>query len=263
MRKMMILLLTVVVCSFWLSNVLVLSGEKDVFYQGGTYAALYAGNYNQVATVGQIKEKGNFGLGVFDLLDGDMIVLDGKVYQADSSGNVTKVKNDAGVPFYEVVNFQVDSEKELGSVESIRQLYNQLDRFRKRDDVIYAIRIEGTFPQIKTAAFSRQYYPYPNLAEAAERQGVFHYENVTGTLVGFWLPDCVDTMNQPGYHFHFLSDDRQKGGHLLELEMEKGIGQFDEIVEMNIAFSGVMTTPLAGEQVLPTMITRQNGLSEP
>lgn len=256
MRKLIFGLLMGVVCFWCCSGNSFLSGEKNVFYQGGTFAALYAGNYNQVATVGQIKRKGNFGLGVFDLLDGEMMILDGKVYQMTSDGRVTKVKNDAGVPFYAVTDFLNNNEKEIGTVNSLSQLYQVIDGYRKRDDVIYAVKIKGTFSYIKTAAFARQYYPYPTLTDAAKEQVIFHYEDVSGTLIGFWLPDCMGTINQPGYHFHFLSDDKQKGGHVLEAQLETGLVQFDEIIEMDIALSGVMTIPPPEEGNIPAMVNR-------
>lgn len=227
--------------------------KPDCFYQGGTFAALLAGNYNQMATIGHVKEKGDFGLGVFDLLDGEMIVLDGRVYQADSKGNVQKMKNDAGSPFYAVTDFSGDMEREIGQVEGLYQLCKELDKIRKRDDVIYAIKIQGQFAYIKVGAFAKQYYPYPPLETAKTAQAVFEYEDVSGTLVGFWLPDCMGTINQPGYHFHFLSDDKQKGGHLLEIAFEGALVQFDEMVQMEVEFSGVMTVPGSAENTMPTL----------
>lgn len=256
MRKVIFCLLIALFCLLsWFDGFFSLK-EKAVFYQGGTFAALYAGNYNQVATVGQIKEKGNFGLGVFDLLDGEMMMLDGVVYQMSSNGKVTKVKNDAGSPFYAVTNFSADNEKELRIINSLQRLDGELDGYRKRNDVIYAIKIEGDFRQIKTAAFARQYYPYPTLTEAAKDQAVFTYENVSGTLIGFWLPDSMGTLNQSGYHFHFLSADKQKGGHVLEMQLDEGLVQFMEMIEMDIAFSGGMTTLLPDGDSVPAVVTR-------
>ena len=256
MRKTIFCLLFLLAC-LWGGIVSPFLLEKHpVFYQGGTFAALAAGNYNQVATVGQIKAKGDFGIGVFDLLDGEMMVLDGNVYQMTSDGSVVKVKNDAGTPFYTVTDFYIDGEKELAGITDFSRLEQVLDNHRKRDDVIYAMKIEGTFSNIKTAAFVRQYYPYPTLTEAAKEQAIFHYENVSGTLIGFWLPDCLGTLNQSGYHFHFLSADKQMGGHVLDVQLESGLVQFDEIIEMDIAFSGVMTVPLPDGSSVPAMIRR-------
>jgi acetolactate decarboxylase len=37
-----------------------------------------------------------------------------------------------------------------------------------------------------------------------------------GTLVGFWSPPYASGIEVAGYHFHFISDDRQVGGHVLD-----------------------------------------------
>ena len=39
---------------------------------------------------------------------------------------------------------------------------------------------------------------------------------MAGTLVGLWSPGFSSAFSVPGYHFHFLSEDRQHGGHLLD-----------------------------------------------
>src|SRR4029077_7326983 len=58
-----------------------------------------------------------------------------------------------------------------------------------------------------------------SLKAAASGQEEFLFENVNGTLVGIWSPGFAGSFTVPGYHFHFLSADRQKGGHLLECKV--------------------------------------------
>ena len=56
--------------------------EHHTLYQVSTSAALVQGVYQGCVTVGKIKEHGNFGLGTYDELDGEGLMLDGHVYQA-------------------------------------------------------------------------------------------------------------------------------------------------------------------------------------
>ena len=42
---------------------------------------------------------------------------------------------------------------------------------------------------------------------------------VKGTLVGFRCPAFVKGINVPGYHLHFLTEDRKAGGHVLDLRV--------------------------------------------
>ena len=40
-------------------------------------------------------------------------------------------------------------------------------------------------------------------------------------LVGFWTPTYARTINVPGYHLHFMSDDYQHAGHVLDLSARR------------------------------------------
>jgi acetolactate decarboxylase len=54
------------------------------------------------------------------------------------------------------------------------------------------------------------------LLQAAAIQPEFEFQDIAGTLAGFWTPDYAKTLNVPGYHLHFISSDRKHGGHLLQ-----------------------------------------------
>ena len=51
---------------------------------------------------------------------------------------------------------------------------------------------------------------------------MFDLEDVRGTLAGFRFPDFARGLNVPGFHLHFLTEDRRPGGHVLDLELERG-----------------------------------------
>jgi acetolactate decarboxylase len=57
------------------------------------------------------------------------------------------------------------------------------------------------------------------MVEAAKEQVVFEFKRVKGTLIGFRYPAYIKGINLPGYHFHFLTDDRKGGGHVLDLRV--------------------------------------------
>src|SRR5258707_15537331 len=54
------------------------------------------------------------------------------------------------------------------------------------------------------------------LLDAAKTQLEFHFHNIEGTLVCLWSPRYSSSFSIPGYHFHFISKDRAKGGHVLD-----------------------------------------------
>ena len=72
---------------------------NDKIYQVSTLQALALGYTRQVVTVRALLEQGDTGLGTFENVDGEMIVLDGVCYQAKQDGSVVTAEDTAGVPF--------------------------------------------------------------------------------------------------------------------------------------------------------------------
>jgi acetolactate decarboxylase len=75
--------------------------------------------------------------------------------------------------------------------------------------------VDGQFDYVQTRAMCRTEEGVP-LVQAAAVQPEFKFRDIKGTLVGFWTPQYAKTFNVPGYHLHFVSDDRTRGGHLLQ-----------------------------------------------
>ena len=65
--------------------------DRETLYQVSTIDALMQGAYEGVQPVSEIRKHGDFGIGTFDALDGEMIVLDGTVYQAKADGKIYPV----------------------------------------------------------------------------------------------------------------------------------------------------------------------------
>lgn len=219
--------------------------DRETLYQGSTIEALLAGNYDGVANVKKIKMQGNMGLGTFAGLDGEMIVLDGKVYKAAKNGKVTVEKDNIQSPFYAVTFFDTDKTNKIE--ESGLTLYSlraELDKLRMRNDLPYAIIVKGNFKMVKVRSVGPYTEPYPMLSEAVKEQSVWEYTEVPGRLVGFWLPAYMGNTNAAGYHLHFLSDDCQKGGHVLDLVITDGQIYLDETPNLHIEFSPYDTRPL-------------------
>jgi acetolactate decarboxylase len=158
---------------------------------------------------------GDFGLGTFDNLDGEMVVLDGEVFQVCSNGKVSHIGDDVGTPFAVVSHFIVDQDNTIEDASSFEELTEICDRYRDSDNLFFAFRIDGHFERVHTRAMKETLDGLP-LAKAAAIQPEFDFTNVDGTLAGIWAPQFSSALNIAGYHFHFLSQDRTKGGHLLE-----------------------------------------------
>lgn len=184
-------------------------------YQVSTATALVEGIYEGAVRIGTLREHGDFGLGTFEDLDGEMAVADGHFYQVRSDGSVREVDDDVLSPFAVITQFAPESAVSLDQCPDMAHLTAQFDRLRHSDNVFFALRVEGTFDSIRTRAMRRTREGVP-LVEAAAVQPEFEFHDIPGTLVGFWTPEYAKTFNVPGYHLHFISDDRTRGGHLLQ-----------------------------------------------
>lgn len=219
--------------------------DRDTLYQGSTIEALLAGNYDGMATVKKIKSEGNMGLGTFARLDGEMIILDGNVYKVAKDGKVTLQDDNVQSPFYAVTSFDPDITKKITKNDlTLESLKKEMDQLRTRNDLPYAIIIKGKFKAIKVRSVGPYEPPFPLLSEAVKEQSVFEYTEVSGRLVGFWLPSYMGNTNAAGYHLHFLSDDLQKGGHVLDLVISNGEISLDETPSFHIEFVPYPTKPL-------------------
>lgn len=184
-------------------------------FQVSTSAALVEGLYQGAMRVSRLLQHGDFGLGTFIDLDGEMVVLDGVCYRVSSSGAVETVEGNQLVPYAVVTRFNAEFSKQFDQLESFSALVSICDGLRASENVFYAFRIEGQFSLVKTRVM-RAVPDGTKLKDAASKQEEFRFENIDGTLVGLWSPGYAGSFAVPGYHFHFLSADRQKGGHVLE-----------------------------------------------
>jgi acetolactate decarboxylase len=185
-------------------------------FQISTLDALNQGVYKGAIDFGALKQQGNFGLGTFEGLDGEMIALNGKFYQVKADGIAYPVTNEMQTPFAAMTFFRREQTIRLPGPIRYQDLQQRLDRQLSTRNLPYAIRIQGTFPSLTLRSVPKQAEPYPPLSDVVNRQQqVFELQNVRGTLVGFRMPQYLKSVNAVGYHFHFLTHDRKAGGHVL------------------------------------------------
>jgi acetolactate decarboxylase len=192
------------------------AADRGVLFQYSTINALMDGVYDGDLTYGELARHGDFGLGTFNALDGEMIALEGKFYQVKADGSVRPVPDYWRTPFAQVTSFHPDKVFHLSETLDSRQLEKFLEKRLPSPNLIYAVKIQGTFSYVKTRSVSRQRRPYPPLTESAKKQAVFEFQEVAGTVVGFLIPKYLGGVNVTGAHLHFLTADSKAGGHLLD-----------------------------------------------
>jgi acetolactate decarboxylase len=167
---------------------------------------------------GELKRHGDFGLGTFNALDGEMIVLDSRVWQVRASGNPAEASDSVGVPFAVVTLFARGIKIDLPAGLNMAGLADFLDGLTGDSSLVGAVRIDGRFAQVQVRSVKAQTRPYLPLSEVLARdQVVFDLVDAEGVLVGFRFPGNFSGVNVAGWHLHFISADRRAGGHVLEL----------------------------------------------
>jgi acetolactate decarboxylase len=216
--------------------------NRETLYQVSTIDALQQGVFDGIQPVGELRQHGDFGIGTFDALDGEMIVLEGIVYQAKADGSVQVVPDNLTTPFATVTYFENDFAIATEEPMNFSAFTIEMTDRLPTKNMVYAVRMHGTFPSMKVRAIPAQEKPYPTLSEAAENQSVYTYTNTTGSVVGSYTPVFFEGLNVVGYHLHFISDDRQTGGHILDFTVPE-----DTAVEYDITPEFTMILPTSGD----------------
>ena len=196
--------------------------SSETISQFSTIDAILQGIYDGPATFGEVRRYGDFGIGTVNHLDGEMLALDGIFYQITGDGVVHVIKDKEKTSFATVAFFNPRHHSVEAHVSSLRSLQGRMDRHLGSKNFFWSIRIDGIFSSMRMRSISRQHPPYRPLAEVARSEAVFEFRNLPGTLLGFRSPPYIKGINVPGYHFHFISDDRTKGGHVLGCSLFKG-----------------------------------------
>ncbi len=226
---------------FYITMILVLmaagcaSGKTDSVTQGSIFNALLAGQYDGTFTQKDVAAWGDFGIGTFDGLDGEMIVLDGGVYQANVKGEVHRLQQFT-TPFVTVKRFSPDISFDLDQPVTLDALKAEIDSRIPDKNHVYAVHMTGRFKLVTVRSVPRQQKPYPLLTDVVKTQPVFEHHDIAGDVVGFRVPEYAQGINVAGYHFHFLSQDKVVGGHVLALEVIAGHVSLDRSDEWRIMF---------------------------
>jgi acetolactate decarboxylase len=195
-----------------------LEAEHDphVLFQASTIAALMDGAYEGDVCFGELAGHGDLGLGTLNGLDGEMIALDGEFFRADVDGAIHPVPPEERTPFAVVTSFEPSIETTIEGEHSHEQLLAALDRLSPADASSCAIRLDGRFDLVHARSVPRQSPPYRPLTEVVAEQHLFDLRDIAGTMLGFRFPAYAEGIEIGGYHLHFISEDRSRGGHVLD-----------------------------------------------
>lgn len=190
--------------------------DPHVLFQASTIGALLDGAFDGDLSFAELAAHGDLGLGTLNRLDGEMIALDGEFFRADVDGAVEPIPAAAKTPFAVVTRFEPEVDERRGGEVSHAELLAWLDTLVPAGASSCAIRLDGRFALVRARSVPAQSPPYRPLTEVVADQHVFALEDVAGTMLGFRFPAYAEGIEVGGYHLHFISDDRTRGGHVLD-----------------------------------------------
>ena len=154
---------------------------KNKMYQVSTLQALALGYSRKVISVGELLQEG-----------------------------------ETGVPFAAVAKLYGEQQFPLKCMPDITSIRTELTRkIEERFGLnsMHIVRIDGEFEKVDARSEAPYRSHHITLKEVlGQTQKAFLFENIRGSLVGVYFPDYMDGINMPGWHLHFLSEDRLKGG---------------------------------------------------
>lgn len=196
--------------------------EHHVLFQASTIAALLDGAYEGDLSFAELAEHGDLGLGTVNRLDGEMIAVDGEFLRADVDGRVHPVAPEERTPFAVVTRFEPEVDVRLDEPFGHEALLARIDALAPAGAATCAVRVDGRFELIRARSVPAQRPPYRPLTEVVAEQRVFELADLEGTMLGFRFPAWVEGIEVAGYHLHFVSADRRRGGHVFESRLEAG-----------------------------------------
>jgi len=183
--------------------------------QIGTYDYLTAPNYTGLAPVNSILQGQTLGLGTFDHLDGELVMVGGVAYRVGIDGTPRPITSTASTPFFEAIEFRPDWSGPVAPGTTCANLLGAVNALAQTDTGIVAVRVRGTFSDLVTRSVPAQTLPYPSLADATAKQVVFQLGSRKAVLVGFRTGADFAGIGAPGLHVHGITADKTAGGHVL------------------------------------------------
>ena len=183
--------------------------------QVGTYDYLTQPDFDGLAPLRTAITGQTLGLGTFDHLDGEFVLVAGTPYRVSTDGTPTVVDPSISTPFAQAIDFHPDTSGPVAPGTTCANLGSAVTDLAGTTDGIIAVRVRGTFTNLLTRSVPRQDSPYPPLSQVVAGQTEFPLGEQRAVLVGFWQGDDMKGIGQPGLHLHGVTADREAGGHVL------------------------------------------------
>ena len=200
--------------------------KNDTYYHYSIWWAFVNKVFDADLSVAELKKNGDTGLGSFNLLDGEMVMIDGIAYRVREDGSISEGADNDTIVYTNAGFFEAEISLDMKTDDplDIELLKARLTERLPSKNFFYVFKIKGTFEYMKCGGLTRQEPPFEEgLDVLIPNRPVFEGNNVSGTIVGFYCPDFIGNINVKGYHFHFISDDKNLGGHVMDFKATESL----------------------------------------
>lgn len=218
-------------------------------------SALLDGIYDGEFTIAELLGHGNFGIGTFNALDGEMIILDGVCYQVRGDGTARRATLDQQTPFAITTNFVPYIHLEAPKGLKRAELSDFISAALPSENYMYALRITGKYRDVAVRTVTKQERPYRPMTEATADDAELTFQNIEGQIAGFRTPVYEKGIGVPGCHAHFIDTSYTKGGHVLDFTLDEGIVEVCPGTDLQLRLP--LTTDFSNAQLAPEDLDQQ------
>lgn len=208
--------------------------RRHQLFQTSTIEALLGGAFDGDVSLSEILPHGDLGLGTLNGLDGELIVIDGRAWKANRDCTLIPAPGSSRTPYAVVVPFSPGPPVALREPLRYAALGQAVGHRLQGAARPVAVRLDADFDHVRVRSVAKQRRPYPKLAEALAQQRISDLHGIAGTMVGFGFPHSLDGIEMIGWHLHFATDARTRGGHVLDFALRHGIAHLDDATELQV-----------------------------
>lgn len=211
------------------------------FFQAGTLQAVMDGDYYGYWSIDSFKPRGNVGLGTFEGIDGELVVVDGVWWHVLPDGSVEEVAPGTRTPFVQVIDFAPERSTRVSEpLDCGGTLDEAISQEFGFDDASWFVgTLRGEFSEITTRAIDMQYPPYRPFADLVGTENRFPMSDVNGVAVLVRSPAYAGTLSSAGFHYHFVTENREQGGHVVSCTFARGTIQVQRVEGLEVALPPV------------------------
>ncbi|AFV88552.1 Alpha-acetolactate decarboxylase [Acidipropionibacterium acidipropionici ATCC 4875] len=234
--------------------------NRHEFFQTSLISSLMDGVYEDEMSIGELLSHGSFGIGTFNALDGEMIILDGQCFQLKGDGTTRPASMSQHTPYATVTNFVPSHRLEIARPLHRPDLSKLIDNLLPSANYMYALRISGHVDWVTTRTVVQQDKPYRPMVQATDGERVVRAEEIDGIFVGFRTPVYQQGISVPGCHVHFIDDTRTRGGHVVDFQI--GTGAVEVCVGTDLQLRLPLTTEFERADLAPEDLAEQVARTE-